>query len=88
MIPSAAIGYNSRVVACETCDRLFAGYKLSVDLFTATVLYSRGALGSDSRLGAKQADRLRQACDYARAAMMEHRRLKDNGGFPPKSASS
>jgi hypothetical protein len=75
------------IVGCETCNRLFADYKRSVHLFTDTVLYSRG-VESDSMVGAKEADRLRQACDDARAAMMEHRRMEHNGGFPSKSGSS
>jgi hypothetical protein len=88
MIPPSPIVYNARVVSCETCDRLLADYKRSVDLFAATVVYSRGALESDSGLGAERADRLRQACEHARVAMMEHRRLEHNGGFSPQSGSS
>jgi hypothetical protein len=75
-------------MACETCDRLLAGYKRAVHLFTDTVFYSQGTLESDSRLGAEQADRLRQASEHARDALIEHRRLGHNGGFPPKSDSS
>ena len=69
---------------CETCNQLLADYKRSVHLFTDTMLYSRGALKSDSGLDVEQADRLRQVSEHARDALMEHRRLQHNGGFPPK----
>ena len=42
------------IMACETCDRLVTDYKRSVHLFTDTVLYSRGAVESDSMLGLKR----------------------------------
>lgn len=77
--------YNVRVMTCETCDRLLADYKCSVHLFTDEVSRSFGALGSDSRLGAK---RFRQACQDALDALMEHRRVEHNGGFPSQSGSA
>ena len=72
-------------MGCEACDRLLADYKRSVHLFSDEVSRSLGALGSDSRPGTK---RLRQACQYALDALLEHRRLEHNGGFPATSGSS
>jgi len=84
MAPSSAMGHDLRAAACETCDRLLVDYKFSVHLYTDEVLRSLGA-GSDFRLGAQ---RLRQACDCGLDAIMEHRRLEHNGGFPAQSGSS
>jgi hypothetical protein len=67
-----------RAVACETCDRLLVDYKFSVRRYTDEVLRSLGAPGSESWLGAS---RLRQACECALDALMEHRHVEHNGGF-------
>ena len=82
-VSASAVGYDVRAMACETCDRLLADYRSSVHLFSDEVLRMLGALGSDSRLGTQ---RLSQACQYALDAIMEHRRLEYNGGFPSNQA--
>jgi len=78
-------GHDARAVACETCNRLLVDYKCSVHLFSDEVSRSLGALGSDSRLDTR---RLKQACQDALDAIIEHRRLEHNGHFPPKSRPS
>jgi hypothetical protein len=72
----------------KPANRLFADYKRSVHLFTDGLLRLRGALEDDSRLGAKQVDRLRQACERARDVLMEHRRVEHDGSFSSKLGSS
>jgi len=70
---------------CVTCEWLLFNYKRSVHVFADEVSRSLEAPGSDSSLSTP---RLRQACEYARDAMIEHRRLEHDGFFPPKSGSS
>jgi len=63
-----------RNMACKTCDKLVAAYKLEVRLFGNAVSKISGTLGDDSRLATQEAAHLLAKCRDANEALLAHLR--------------
>jgi hypothetical protein len=71
---------------CPTCKTLLEDYRRKVDTFNAAVENSRGTVGDDGCLAARQAAHLADKCKQIGDRLMEHWR-KVHGGVPAKSGS-
>ena len=70
---------------CEICDGLLANYKSCVRLFTNAQRSLRGAIGDDFQLALKELKHLKQACEDADRALLDHWRQDHGNYLDPKA---